>query len=188
MENARVDFDAVKQIPIEKIAERYKIQLTGRGKWRYAVCPLPSHDPAKKKDKFGINTEKNYWSCFSKSCQDRRDGAEWGDVITLVQYLEGCGAGEAAEKLTEWFLAPQEEKIQPPQVTPNTPTAVDSASDRVSGANGYMAETDTWFAKLIVRNLKESEVEFWGRIRKAVKARLYSSYQSGLTKAQSKAA
>jgi hypothetical protein len=160
------DFNEVKRIPVADIAARYGVKLTGRGKWRYGQCPLPSHDPKKLKDaKFGVNTEKNYWTCFSDSCKQRREGNEWGDGVSLVAVLDGCGAKDAAEKLAEWFLSAPKD----------TPTVAPAESKGES----YMKQVDAWFDELTKRREDEDGEAYLKRVRNGVKSKLIESFKNG---------
>jgi putative DNA primase/helicase len=51
---------------------------------------------------FSINTKTGVWADFSTDV----NGAKGGDLISLVAYLDGCGQGEAREKLDEFLRLP----------------------------------------------------------------------------------
>lgn len=162
------DFNEVKRIPVADIAARYGVKLTGRGKWRYGQCPLPSHDPKKLKDaKFGVNTEKNYWTCFSDSCKGRRESA-WGDGISLVAILDGCSAKDAAEKLAEWFLS-----------APKGEAAKSAPGEVERKGESYMKQVDAWFDELTKRREDEDGEAYLKRVRNGVKAKLIESFKNG---------
>jgi len=174
-EQQRIDFDEVKQVPILEVAKKLGIEVSGRGKWLYGRCPLPTHDAQKKNDKkFGINTDKNYWTCFSDSCKERRAGNEWGDAITLVSILEACGPRDAAERILRWFRLDLQE---PPKN--KAPSAEAQPSARDTNGKGYMKEVDVWFDELTERRNEERNADFWKRVRNGVKSRLLESYKNG---------
>jgi len=60
----------------DEIARR-EIKLKGRGPERYGPCPKCGGT-----DRFAINASKQIWNC--RGCQ------RGGDVISLVQHLDGC--------------------------------------------------------------------------------------------------
>lgn len=47
-----------------------------------------------------------------------------------------------------------------------------------------MAEVDSWFEELILRQNDESDADFWHRFRNGVKSRLVESFRSGKRVAQ----
>jgi DNA primase len=64
-------------VPIERELERRGIRLRGNGRERTGACPkCGGHD------RFSINTSKRVFNC--------RGCATGGDVIKLVQHLDGC--------------------------------------------------------------------------------------------------
>jgi hypothetical protein len=165
-----LDFETVKQILIADVVERFGVKLSNGNKWRYGTCPLPSHDPNKlRESKFGINVEKNYWTCFSASCKERRNGQEWGDGINLVTIMEGIPPLAAAERLAEWFLIPKEAEPEPPPAAEAKP-------------DSYMKQVDVWFDELVKRTDGEDDAAYLKRLRNGIKAKLIESYRSGLAK------
>lgn len=189
-----IEFEKLKSLSIVEVVERYNLQLTQGNVWRYAKCPLPSHDQKKSREtKFAVNVSKNYWTCFSGTCKERREGQEYGDAIDFVVLMDGCGKKDAAEKLAEWFgLVPK-----------NEPVPVSSSSNREilnqkavpeswkkkepespAAKSGYMAEVDAWFDKVTARGLHEDTPAFWARVRKEVKTKLLESFRAGVAKNQ----
>jgi phage/plasmid primase-like uncharacterized protein len=69
----------------DEIARR-GIKLNGRGPERCGPCPKCGGT-----DRFAINTNKQIWNC--RGCQ------RGGDVISLVQHLDGCTFGAAVATL-----------------------------------------------------------------------------------------
>lgn len=61
-------------------------------KWANTCCPMPNHDDSNPS--FGVNEESNLYNCFG--C-----GAT-GDVIKLVQTVEGLQFIEAIQKLSKY--------------------------------------------------------------------------------------
>ena len=90
-----VDFRQVKaSVSIEQVLAHYKVaSRKTNGSGLRAHCPIPDHQG--KSDSFSANTEKNVFQCFS--C-----GAK-GNVLDLVQKMEGGSIKECAEKLADWF-------------------------------------------------------------------------------------
>jgi phage/plasmid primase-like uncharacterized protein len=70
----------------DEIASR-GIKLNGRGPERYGPCPKCGGT-----DRFAINTSKQIWNC--RGCQ------RGGDVISLVQHLDGCTFDAAVATLS----------------------------------------------------------------------------------------
>lgn len=97
-----LDFQRIKEIPIADVCARYKIALRYRGEWGSAMCPLPTHKQGEREKTFSISTAKNYWKCFSASCNEKA-GCKGGDVINLVALMGGCSQLAAAKTLAEWF-------------------------------------------------------------------------------------
>lgn len=77
--------DRAKATRIEIEIERRGIKLSGTTE-REGPCPKCGG-----RDRFSINTEKQVWNC--RGCD------KGGDVIGLVQHLDGCSFAEAVEKL-----------------------------------------------------------------------------------------
>ena len=78
--------DRARRVPIEHVLERRCIKLNGSGHERVGPCPKCGGD-----DRFGINTQKQLWNC--RGCD------KGGDVIKLVQHLDGCGFKAACATL-----------------------------------------------------------------------------------------
>jgi hypothetical protein len=60
--------------------------------WANTCCPMPNHDDSNPS--FGVNTESNRYNCFG--C-----GAT-GDIIKLVQSVEGLNFIEAIQKISSY--------------------------------------------------------------------------------------
>jgi hypothetical protein len=92
---------AARSVPIEDEAARrgLKLKRCGRHGW---VGPCPVHGG---RDRFSINTRKQVFNCR---------GDEGGDVIDLVQHLDGCDFNTAVETLVGRPPTPS----PPPQPTP----------------------------------------------------------------------
>jgi len=74
-------------VRIEDEIARRGIKLNGRGPERCGPCPNCGGT-----DRFAINTNKQIWNC--RGCQ------RGGDVISLVQHLDGCTFGAAVATLS----------------------------------------------------------------------------------------
>ena len=73
-------------VTVEDELARRGIKLRGRGSERCGPCPRCGGE-----DRFSINTKKQVWNC--------RGCSHGGDVIALVQHIDGCGFMEAVEIL-----------------------------------------------------------------------------------------
>jgi len=193
----KLDFQRIKEIRIVEVLGRYHIPLKFQGVWGSAVCPLPSHKQGEKERSFSVNTEQNYWKCFSSSCNEKA-GKKGGDVINFVALMENCSQLDAAKKLAEWFNVnplssdskPLVNKEKPPahmeqgasETKPQKATSDNNgSSDSVKDvpAKGYMGDVDAWFTELFKRQEKEVDCDYWKRVRNGVKARLVLSYRNG---------
>ena len=74
-----------KIVPIERIADERNIRLRGNIE-RVGPCPVCGGD-----DRFAINIKKQLWNC--RGCETG------GDVVRLVQFLDGGGFREAVAML-----------------------------------------------------------------------------------------
>ena len=90
-----VDFKQVKSaVSIEQVLAHYNVAMRKmNGTGLRGHCPIPNHQG--KSDSFSANTEKNVFQCFS--C-----GAK-GNVLDLVQKMEGGTIKDSAERLADWF-------------------------------------------------------------------------------------
>ncbi len=61
-------------------------------KWANTSCPMPNHDDSNPS--FGVNEESNLYNCFGCGVT--------GDVIKLVQNVEGLEFIEAIQKLSKY--------------------------------------------------------------------------------------
>jgi hypothetical protein len=93
-------------VRIEVELDRRGIMLRGRGVDRRGPCPVCGGD-----DRFSINIKKQVWNC--------RGCSTGGDVIALVEHLDGCGFMEAVATLIGQPQAPARERdrAQQPQKT-----------------------------------------------------------------------
>lgn len=60
--------------------------------WANTNCPMPRHDDSSPS--FGVNTETNLFHCFGCGCK--------GDIIELVQNVEGLTFIEAIQKISNF--------------------------------------------------------------------------------------
>lgn len=63
-----------------------------RTKWASTNCPMPDHDD--NSPSFGVNSETNLFHCFG--CGEK------GDIIRLVQKVEGLSFVEAIQRLADY--------------------------------------------------------------------------------------
>jgi hypothetical protein len=80
-------------VRLEGELSRRGISLRGRGSERCGPCPVCGGT-----DRFSINLKKQLWNC--RGCEIG------GDVIALVEHLDGCGFMEAVEMLAGTTPAP----------------------------------------------------------------------------------
>jgi DNA primase len=102
-----VDFRTIKdRVSMKDVLEHYKIELRPVGQHTLrGRCPLPSHSSKESTQSFGVNLEKNIWSCQSSSCVEARDGRrKGGNILDFVSMMENCSIRDAALKLQDWFL------------------------------------------------------------------------------------
>jgi hypothetical protein len=85
--------DRARAVPIEDEVTRRGIKLAGRGSERAGPCPMCGGT-----DRFSINLLKGIWNC--RGCQ------RGGDVIALVQHLDGCAFSEAVGQLVDERRSP----------------------------------------------------------------------------------
>src|SRR5437764_641121 len=101
MNRPRLDFAAIREIPLEGVLARYNISLKRKdGTALYGNCPLPSHG-SRTKGSFFVNTTRNVWYCHSDSC--KKGSRAGGNVIDFVAVMEKLDAYAAAARLAEWF-------------------------------------------------------------------------------------
>jgi len=94
---------AAKAVPIERELERRGHRLKRMGRELVGPCPrCGGHD------RFGVNVQKQVWNC--------RGCAKGGDILDLVQHLDGVRLGEAVKTLTGM-------SARPPSPTRPTPPA-----------------------------------------------------------------
>jgi CHC2 zinc finger len=89
-----MDFEAwiarARAVPIESEIIRRRIQLKRSGQERVGPCPKCGGT-----DRFSVNVRDGVWNC--RQCKPSDIS---GDVIGLVEFLEGIGFNEAVEYLT----------------------------------------------------------------------------------------
>jgi phage/plasmid primase-like uncharacterized protein len=78
--------DLAKAVPIEIEIARRGAKLIGRGSERCGPCPVCGG-----RDRFSINLKKRVWNC--------RGCTKGGDVLDLVQHLDGVDFGDAIKTL-----------------------------------------------------------------------------------------
>jgi phage/plasmid primase-like uncharacterized protein len=78
---------AAKAVPIERELERRGHRLKRAGRELIGACPRCGG-----RDRFGVNVQKQVWNC--------RGCARGGDVLDLVQHLDGVRLAEAVRMLT----------------------------------------------------------------------------------------
>ena len=92
--------DEARSVGIQAELGRRGITLRGRGIDRYGPCPVCGGD-----DRFSINIKKQVWNC--------RGCSTGGDVIALVQHIDGSDFKEAVETLAGAAPAAKERVRQP---------------------------------------------------------------------------
>ena len=110
---------AARAIRVEAEITRRGVRLRGTSD-RSGPCPICGGT-----DRFSINTKKQLWNC--RSCQ------RGGDVIALVQHLDGCSFSEAVELLSG-------KETERPQVRPQERPAREPASNNSGKALGIWRE------------------------------------------------
>src|SRR5262249_3138121 len=101
---------------IEDELARRGVKLKGKTN-RYGPCPRCGGT-----DRFAINTRKGLWNC--RGCKSKNIK---GDVIGLVQFLDGCGFGEAIKRL---ISSPMERTASPEQPSKTKSTDVAEQEQR----------------------------------------------------------
>jgi hypothetical protein len=98
---------------------------------------------------------------------------------------EGVSQLDAAKKLAGWFgilESTAQRKTAPRMEKPSneTQTAKDYPNDTKRGDSvKYMQEVDTWFDDLFRPAEKETDVDYWKRVRNGVKGKLVESFRNG---------
>jgi CHC2 zinc finger len=183
-----LDFQRIKTIPISEVVCRYGVQLRFRGEWGAAMCPLPSHKKDEKEKTFSVSTGKNYWKCFSASCNESA-GCKGGDTINFVALMDGSTQLAAAKKLAGWYGIGEETKAPTPQTKTPERMAKGSSETNLQKATEdhsslpdtvkYMASVDAWFHETIIPQNDENEDAFKKRFLNAIKSQLIQSYRAG---------
>ena len=179
-----LDFNLLKRIPITEVCLRYKVSLKFRGVWASAICPLPTHKEGTKDRTFNVNTETNFWRCFSDSCCANNGGKKGGDVINFVASMERCSLREAAEKLVSWYGAKTAGPIAQPREKNKPPKSLPDNNSSSGSVKGYMHNLNEWLDGFLKRGDQESEVEFAGRLRKGFMNQIHRSFRNGKRVAQ----
>lgn len=178
-----LDFATIKEIKMTDVVARYQLVLRFKGEYAATCCPLPSHKQGDTSKSFSINLGKNYWRCFSASCNEAA-GCKGGDCINFVALMENWSQLDAAKKLAEWFGVGQKQTPQhmaeASKTEPKTEMQSSNKNDTASPATvKYMADVDAWFTELFKRQEKETDVDYWKRTRNGVKSRLVLSFRNG---------
>jgi DNA primase len=85
----------IKSVKIVDFMEKeynYDFIKSKRSNWVNTNCPLPDHDDSNPS--FGVNEESNLYSCFG--CGSK------GDIIKLVQTIEGLNFIESVQKISNF--------------------------------------------------------------------------------------
>jgi hypothetical protein len=122
--------DLAKAVRVEDEIARRGIRLVGRGQERCGPCPVCGG-----RDRFSINTSKQVFHC--RAC------SKGGDVVDLVQHLDGVGFRTAVQTLagtTE--RKPAAPMVQPPVLVSDTENTTRALKlwDDASPVNGTLAE------------------------------------------------
>jgi DNA primase len=183
-----IDFNKVKEIPIVNVVGKYGVQLRFRGEWGAGICPLPSHKQGEKEKTFSVSTSKNYWKCFSASCNEQA-GCKGGDTINFVALMDGSTQLTAAKKLADWFhvgetTAPATRQTKTPEhiVQGSKPTNLQKTnSDNSTSQVGvkYTEKVRQWFDEMFPRREGESDADYPKRILRAITTELIKNYQAG---------
>ena len=181
-----VNFDEIKRIPLVQVLGHYKVKLHFNGKGVTALCPLKTHRAGEKDRTFSIHIDRNYWQCFSRSCNSQNGGRRGGDVIDLVALLEDCRMREAAEKLAEWFGIKSAPRMEERRVSPKEHASSKGYSDHKPASDSgqkYMADVERWFRELNVRREGENDAAYEKRVLNGIKSKLIESYRNGQSQA-----
>jgi DNA primase len=183
-----LDFQRIKEIPISEVVGRYGVQLRFRGEWGAAICPLPSHKKDEKEKTFSVCTSKNYWKCFSVSCNEQA-GCKGGDTINFVALMDNSSQLAAAKKLAGWFGIGEASKPTTTQTkTPermakgSSDTNLQKATSELTNSSSgvkYMQDVAAWFDELMKRGEQEDESQYRKRLLNGIKTKLVESYKSG---------
>src|ERR1022692_1807500 len=185
----KIDFDEVKQFRIVDVMPRYLVKLRYVVGSEYASCrcPLPMHPQGDKDRNFCIHLPTNRWQCKNDSCSSNNGvGDRWGDCVNLVALLEGFKGNKAqylaGVKISDWSnghkkTAPQiEARAAERENQPPSSHIPDNTSPAVAG-KGYMKALDAWFDEFFELTPEMIENEYWVRMRKGVKDKIYESYK-----------
>jgi hypothetical protein len=187
----RLDFEAIKKVPVVQVCAKFGIRLRYRGEYANGPCPLPTHPAGDKNNKsFSVHVPSNTWRCFHTGCSAVHGcGDKPGDVINFVQVKERCaGQKEPAELLATWYglngnkngshngsRRPEKAESQPP----HKDSSNSSESAKESKRTGYLHEVSTWFDELIIMAEDENDTVFWKRVKNGVIKEVKRSYVNG---------
>jgi hypothetical protein len=174
---------------IEVLAARgIKLRHKMGSEYASGPCPLRVHPKDDRGNSFGIHLPTNRFQCKNATCQKENGvGDKWGDCINLLAGMEGVELKVAARQLDEMF--PKEKPAIPKNSgvtgSPRTssvavPSANTLEASTVSGSGkGFIASLDGWFNELFQLGEELVNDPFWIERRKAVKAKVYESFQNG---------
>ncbi len=143
MTSELVNFQRIKEIPIERVLAHYGVTLRSHGGEMRGQCPLPTHTSGESRNSFSANVARNIWCCQSLSCAESRGGNLGGTVLDLVAQMERCSIRDAAVHLAEWFggmesvLARAEQRSSPAS-QPNLPLKFQLTN--IDHAHSYLEE------------------------------------------------
>jgi hypothetical protein len=107
--------DRAKQVDIRDVAGRYTTLKRATSIECVGPCPFCGG-----RDRFGVNTRKQVWNC--RGCD------QGGDVVALVQHVEGLSFREAVERLSGEHAEPSRVKpLLRPQGATQKPTTTRGA-------------------------------------------------------------
>ena len=180
-----LDFETIKQIPVADVATgRYHLQLAHKGDYATCACPLPTHKQGDRSRSFSINIKRNYWRCFSASCNANNGGKKGGDVINFVALMENCREKDAGQKLSDWYGVGQSKTPQHmAEASKERPKTEMQSSNQNGSTSGdsvkYMVSVDQWFDDLFKPRDDETDEDYRKRLLKGVKTKLIESFRSG---------
>lgn len=148
-----VDFKEVKAaVSILSLLQRYNVTLRKVNHTSYrGDCPLPQHGQGSK-GSLSVSSEKNVWSCQSRSCSDAR-GKKGGNVLDFVAAMNNCSVRDAAVKLSAWFMSGATDPAPTPTPAPvlvNPPLAFELRDIQFNNRH------------LLIRGFEEEECEYLG--------------------------
>lgn len=189
----RLDFEAIKKIPIVEVCARAGIRLRYRGDYANGPCPLPTHPKDDKNNRsFSVHVPSNTWRCFHTGCAASHGCSDKpGDVINFVQVKERCaGQKEAAELLSTWYGlngnkngSHSGSRVPKGQTSPPSSDSLDNNKSAVVG-KGYVHDLGIWFDDLVAEAEDADDAVFWKRMKTAIIAKVMESFRNGKRVAQ----